>query len=71
MVTVAHENIYTFLPIFTPTDVGVFLLKMCKLVPFSILEDFTWADGDALTMGEGREKEGRETKKVKSILKNE
>ena len=41
MVTVAHENIYTFLPIFTPTDVGVFLLKLCKLVPFSILEDFT------------------------------
>ena len=24
-VTIAHENIYTFLHVFTPTDVGVFL----------------------------------------------
>ena len=31
MGTVAHENIYTILHIFTPIDVGVFLLKMCKI----------------------------------------
>ena len=34
MVTVAHENIYTFLHIFTPTDMGVFLFKMCKTCIF-------------------------------------
>ena len=33
-VIIAHENIYTFLHVFTPTDVGVFLLKMCKICAF-------------------------------------
>ena len=33
MGTVVHENIYTIWDIFTPTDVGVFLLKMCKICP--------------------------------------
>jgi len=32
--TVAHGNVYTILHIFTPTDVGVFLLKMCKICTF-------------------------------------
>ena len=50
MVTIAHEKIYTLLHNFTPTDVGVFCSKCVKLAPFSILEEFTWADGDALTV---------------------
>ena len=35
---------------FTPTDVGVFLGSKCvKWVHFSILEDYTHADGVSLT----------------------
>ena len=39
-VTVAHEYIYTFLYIFTPTNVGVFLLKMCKTCTFFYFKRF-------------------------------
>ena len=35
---------------FTPTNVGVFWVKMCEWVTFSILQDFTHADVVALTI---------------------
>ena len=36
------------LHIFTPTDVDFFCSKCVKFVIFSILEDYTWIDVDAL-----------------------
>ena len=33
-VTVAHGNVYMILHNCTPTDVGVFLAKMCKIEEF-------------------------------------
>ena len=35
---------------FTPTNVGVFWVKMCEWVTFSILQDFTHANVVALTI---------------------
>ena len=46
-----------FMHIFTPTNVGVFLVKMCKMKDFfffyCILQEFASIDVDALTTREG------------------
>ena len=39
---------YVFMHIFTPTNVGVFLVKMCKMNDFCILQDFAPTDVNAL-----------------------
>ena len=49
-----HANMHSyysscaFMHNFTHIDVGIFLLKKCKISYFSILQDFTHTDGDAL-----------------------